>query len=121
MDTLGPFILGGIGVSLAIPCGQSAVVGAVADRDVATASGVNATMRELGGVFGIAVTVAVFGARGGFTSPADFVDGFTGALLAAAGLSLLGAVAGLRLPSRRSAVRRTFAEEAQDGRDAVAA
>ena len=101
LDTLGPFIVGGFGVSLAIPCGQSAVVAAVADRDVATASGVNATMRELGGVLGIAVTVAVFGARGGFASPADFVDGFRGAVLTAAGLSALGAVAGLALPTRR--------------------
>ena len=95
VDMLGPFVVGGLGVSMAIPCGQSAAVAAVADRDVATASGVNSTMRELGGVLGIAVTVAVFGARGGYASPADFVDGFTGALLAAAALSLLGAVAGL--------------------------
>jgi hypothetical protein len=104
VDTLGPFIVGGIGVSLAIPCGQSAVVAAVADRDVATASGVNATMRELGGVLGITVTVAVFGARGGFTSSADFVDGFRGAILTAAGLSALGALAGLTLPARRAVV-----------------
>ena len=68
LDMLGPFIVGGIGVSMAIPCGQSAAVAAVADRDVATASGINSTMRELGGVFGIAVTVAVFGAVGGFAS-----------------------------------------------------
>jgi predicted MFS family arabinose efflux permease len=102
LDTLGPFVVGGIGVSLAIPCGQSAVVAAVADRDVATASGVNATMRELGGVLGIALTVAVFGARGGFTSPADFVDGFRGAIFTAAALSALGALAGATLPARRA-------------------
>jgi EmrB/QacA subfamily drug resistance transporter len=101
LDTLGPFVLGGIGVSLAIPCGQSAVVAAVADRDVATASGVIATMRELGGVLGIAVTVAVFGTVGGYAGPADFVDGFRGAVLAAAALSALGAVAGALLPARR--------------------
>jgi EmrB/QacA subfamily drug resistance transporter len=105
LDTLGPFVVGGFGVSLAIPCCQSAVVAAVADRDVATASGVNATMRELGGVLGIAVTVAVFGSYGGFTSPADFVDGFRAAVLAAAALSALGAAAGLALPARRGGVR----------------
>ena len=65
LDALGPFVVGGIGVSMAVPCGQSAVVGSVDDRDVGTASGVNATMRELGGVFGVALTVAVFGAYGG--------------------------------------------------------
>lgn len=104
-DVLGPFVVGGVGVAMAIPCGQSAVVRVVADADVATASGVNATMRELGGVLGIAITVAVFGAAGGYTSPAEFVDGFRGALLVAAGLSALGAVAGAGLPGRQEAAR----------------
>jgi EmrB/QacA subfamily drug resistance transporter len=101
LDALGPFVVGGIGVSMAVPCGQSAVVGSVEDRDVGTASGVNATMRELGGVFGVALTVAVFGAYGGYGSPQDFVDGFRPALLTAAGLSALGALTGLALPARR--------------------
>jgi hypothetical protein len=104
LDALGPFVVGGVGVSLAIPSGQSAVIAAVADRDVATASGINGTVRQLGGVVGIALTVAVFGAWGGFASPADFIDGFRAAMLTAAGLSLLGAVAGLALPNRRAQV-----------------
>ena len=94
LDALGPFVLGGLGVSLAIPGGQSAAVASVADRDVATAAGVNSTVRQLGGVLGIAVTVAVFGAAGGFATPDDFVDGFRAAMLTAAGLSALGAVVG---------------------------
>ena len=121
LDMLGPFIVGGVGVSMAIPCGQSAAVAAVADRDVATASGINSTMRELGGVLGIAVTVAVFGAVGGYGSPAEFVDGFRAALLAGAGLSLLGALAGSRLPTRRPGVPDLAAQEAPDGHQAVAA
>ena len=120
LDMLGPFVVGGLGVSMAIPCGQSAAVAAVADRDVATAAGINSTMRELGGVLGIAVTVAVFGAVGGYASPDEFVDGFKGALLAAAGLSLLGAVAGSRLPTRRPAPVDTLPADADD-RQAVAA
>jgi EmrB/QacA subfamily drug resistance transporter len=101
LDVLGPFVVGGVGVSLAVPCGQSAVVSAVDDRDVGTASGVNATMRELGGVFGIAATVAVFGAYGGYASPQEFVDGFVPAIVTAAALSAAGALAGLALPARR--------------------
>ncbi len=104
LDVLGPFVIGGIGVSMAVPCGQSAVVSAVKDRDVGTAAGINATMRELGGVFGIAVTVAVFGAYGGYGSPQQFVDGFGPAILTAAGLSAVGAVVGLALPARRRVV-----------------
>ncbi|WP_028653466.1 MFS transporter [Nocardioides halotolerans] len=101
LDALGPFVLGGLGVSLAIPGGQSAAVASVADRDVATAAGVNSTVRQLGGVLGIAATVAVFGATGGFATPDDFVDGFRAAMLTAAGLSALGAVVALTLPARR--------------------
>jgi hypothetical protein len=103
LDVLGPFVIGGVGVSLAVPCGQSAVVSAVEDRDVGTAAGVNATMRELGGVFGIALTVAVFGAYGGYGSPQEFVDGFAPAMVAAAALSAAGAAAGLAVPARRRA------------------
>ena len=121
LDMLGPFVVGGIGVSMAIPCGQSAAVAAVADRDVATASGINSTMRELGGVLGIAVTVAVFGATGGYASAAEFVDGFRAALLAGAGLSLLGAVAGSRLPVRRPGLAGSTTEDVSDDTQAVAA
>jgi MFS family permease len=105
LDALGPFVVGGLGVSLAIPGGQSAAVASVADRDVATAAGVNSTVRQLGGVLGIAVTVAVFGAAGGFATPEDFVDGFRAAMLTAAGLSALGALVGLTLPARRANAR----------------
>ena len=52
-------------------------------------------------MFGIAVAVAVFAGAGGYASPQLFADGFTPALLVAAGLSLAGALAGLVLPSRR--------------------
>ena len=60
--------------------------------------------RELGGVFGIAVAVAVFA---GFASPRAFSDGFEPAIWVTAGLALLGAVRGLALPSRRT--RQTIA------------
>ena len=60
-------------------------------------------MRELGGVFGIAVAVAVFAAAGGYASAGAFIDGFGPAIFVAAGLALLGAIAGLALPGRRAA------------------
>ena len=103
---LAPFIVAGIGVSMAIPAAQNAVVGAVATDAIGKAAGVNSMMRELGGVFGIAVAVAVFAAAGSYASPAAFTDGFTPAILVAAGLSVAGAVAGLALPRRRGAALR---------------
>jgi hypothetical protein len=59
------------------------------------ASGTNSTMRELGGVFGVAVLGAVFAGHGGYTSAHAFTDGFTPALWVSCGLSVLGVAAAL--------------------------
>jgi len=98
---VGPFVLAGVGVSMAIPCAQNAVVGSVGGDALGKAAGVNSMMRELGGVFGIAVAVAVFAAEGGNATAASFVDGFRPAVVVAAGLALVGAVCGAALPSHR--------------------
>jgi hypothetical protein len=98
---LAPFIVAGVGVSLAIPAAQNSVVGSIAEDAIGKAAGANSMMRELGGVFGVAIAVAVFAAAGSYASPAAFVDGFGPAIGVAAALSALGAVAGLALPGRR--------------------
>jgi EmrB/QacA subfamily drug resistance transporter len=100
---LAPFIVGGVGVSMAIPAAQNSVLGSVAEGALGKAAGTNSMMRELGGVFGIAVVVAVFAGAGSYASAQAFTDGFSSAMLVAAGLSLLGAVVGLALPGRRVA------------------
>ena len=97
---LAPFVVAGVGVSMAIPAAQNSVVGSMRVEDLGKAAGANSTMRELGGVFGIAVTVAVFAAAGGYGSAQAFVDGFTPAVIVAAGIGLAGAACGLLLPSR---------------------
>jgi EmrB/QacA subfamily drug resistance transporter len=99
---LAPLLVAGIGISLALPAAQNSVVGSVALEAVGKAAGANSMLRELGGVFGIAIAVAVFAATGGYGSAALFVDGFVPAISVAAGLSALGAVVGLALPPRRS-------------------
>ena len=99
---LAPFIVAGVGVSMAIPAAQNSVIGSVDPDAIGKAAGVNSMMRELGGVFGIAVTVAVFAAAGGYTSAEQFVDGFAPAIGVAAGLAALGAVVALGLPGRRT-------------------
>jgi EmrB/QacA subfamily drug resistance transporter len=100
---LAPFIVGGVGVSMAIPAAQNSVVGSVSLAAIGKAAGTNSMMRELGGVFGIAVAVAVFAAAGSYASAQAFIDGFTPAILVAAGLALAGAFTGMALPSRRAA------------------
>jgi MFS family permease len=98
-----PSILAGAGVSLAIPAAQNAAVGAVGEADVGKAAGANSMMRELGGVLGVAVAVAVFAGAGSLASPAAFFDGFAPAMAALAVFALAGAIVGLAVPSRRPA------------------
>jgi MFS family permease len=100
---LGPFIVAGVGISMAIPAAQNSVVGSVGIDAIGKAAGVNSMMRELGGVFGIAVVVAVFAATGSYASAAAFTDGFAPAIGVAAALALAGAISGLALPGRRRA------------------
>jgi MFS family permease len=98
-----PLILAGAGVSMAMPAAQNAVLSAVAPPELGKASGIFNMARFLGGVFGIALLVAVFTATGSVSSAAAFSAGFTPALAVAAVLSLLAAIAGLALPGIRSA------------------
>jgi EmrB/QacA subfamily drug resistance transporter len=79
-----PLIVAGVGVSMAIPSAQNGVIGSVRPAEIGQAAGVNSMMRELGGVFGIAVLVAVFAEVGGYTSAAVFTDGFTPAIAVSA-------------------------------------
>ncbi len=102
-ELLAPFVVAGVGVSMAIPAAQNSVVGSLALEAVGKAAGTNSMMRELGGVFGIAVAVAVFAAAGSYASAAAFTDGFAPAIGVAAGLALAGAMVGLALPGRRRA------------------
>lgn len=99
---LGPLIVAGVGVSLAIPSAQNSVLAGSSLDAIGKAAGVNSMMRELGGVFGIAVVVAVFAGAGSYLSPAAFFDGFGPAIGVTAGLSAVGALASLALPGRRS-------------------
>jgi EmrB/QacA subfamily drug resistance transporter len=108
---IAPLMLAGCGISLAMPATQSAVMNAVAPTALGTASGTYNMLRQFGGVFGIAVAVAVFSHAGGYGSPAAFSDGFGPALAVSAGLSLAGALAGAAQPGRsRVRVRAEAAE-----------
>jgi EmrB/QacA subfamily drug resistance transporter len=100
-DLVAPLILAGSGVSVVIPPTQSVVMTAVAPADIGHASGTFNMLRQLGGVFGVAICAAVFAAHGGYTSAAAFTSGFGPAMGACAGLALIGATAGLVIPRRR--------------------
>ncbi|MBN9008264.1 MAG: MFS transporter [Rhizobiales bacterium] len=95
-----PMIIGGAGVSLAMPAAQAAVINAVAVTEIGKASGAFNTFRFLGGAFGIAILVAVFDQTGSSASPDGFATGFAHAIGAAALLSAVAATAALAMPGR---------------------
>lgn len=97
---VGPLIVSGVGISLVFPTTADAVVAAVPPQDSGVAAGTNSALRELGGVFGVAVLAAVFASYGGYATPAQFTDGFRAAMVVAAGTPFLGAVAAAFLPGK---------------------
>jgi EmrB/QacA subfamily drug resistance transporter len=97
-ELVAPFLVTSIGGSMALAPTANAVLGAVPPADVGKAAGVNAMLRELGGVLGLAVFVAVFTGTGSYASPAAFVDGFGPAMATCAALVAASAVVATRVP-----------------------
>jgi len=95
---IAPLVIAGTGISMAIPSAQNAVMNAVAPGDLGKASGTFMTMRQLGGVFGLAIAAAVFTGAGSYVSPSAFSDGFVPALTVSAALSAAGALVAALLP-----------------------
>lgn len=93
-----PLAIAGAGISMAMPGIQTAAMSAVSPADVGAASGAFMTMRQLGGVFGLAIAVAAFTAAGSYRSPAAFAAGFGPAVAATAGFALVAALVATRLP-----------------------
>jgi EmrB/QacA subfamily drug resistance transporter len=97
------FIVSGIGMSLFFAPVANTVLGSVRREEEGIASGANNAIRELGGVFGIAVLGAVFSARGGYTSGAAFTSGLSAAVWVGAAAVAVATVAALLLPRLRRA------------------
>ncbi len=110
-EMIGPMMVAGAGISMSIPGAQNAVLNAVGPADLGRASGAAAMTRQLGGVFGLAVAVAVFTGAGSYASPTTFANGFEPAMAVAAALSLAGALTATLIPRRRE-VRLTAAASA---------
>jgi len=98
-----PFVIAGVGISMAIPTVPTAALGAVPPEDVGRASGVSNTMQRFGGAFGIALASAIFDAHGHLGSAASFTSGYRPGMFGAAALSLLGAIAALAIARRQRA------------------
>src|SRR2546421_13052802 len=88
-----PFFISGIGMALFFAPVAHVVLSSVRPEQEGQASGANNAIRELGGVFGVAVLAAVFTVNGGYGSGQQFVDGMNPAVMIGAALVAIGAIA----------------------------
>jgi MFS family permease len=100
-ESILPLVLAGIGVSMVLPVAPAAVLSAVGPADIGRASAVNNMLQRFGSAFGVAVVTAVFLANGNLTDASSFNAGLAPALVAAAGLSVLGALSALVVRQQR--------------------
>src|SRR3954447_9533898 len=90
-----PLAMGGTGMGLVFAPAANAVLASVRRREEGQASGATNAIREVGGVFGIAVLVSVFAAHGSYASPEAFNDGLVSAAWVGAAVLAVGAIAAL--------------------------
>jgi hypothetical protein len=76
------------------------VLSAVRPEEEGKASGANNAIREVGGVFGVAVLATVFSANGSYVSPSAYVAGLVPAVWVGAAIVALAAVTALAIPGR---------------------
>jgi EmrB/QacA subfamily drug resistance transporter len=98
---IGAFILEGAGTGLFFAPVANVVLSAVPTEDEGKSSGVNNAVRELGGVFGIAVLASVFSHSGSLGSAQAFVGGLTAALWIGAASVGVGALAACAIRGTR--------------------
>jgi EmrB/QacA subfamily drug resistance transporter len=108
-----PFAISGIGMAMFWAPVANVVLSAVKPEEQGQASGANNAIRELGGVFGVAVLASVFSSYGGYRTADTFVNGMNAAVWIGAGVVALGAVAAFAVGKSRLRVQEQpiYAEE----------
>jgi EmrB/QacA subfamily drug resistance transporter len=99
------FAAAGVGMALVFAPISNVVLGAVRPDEAGPASGANNAIRELGGVFGIAVLAAIFNTAGSYATPHAFVDGLAPAVFAGAAVMALAGLLALLVPGLRRPAR----------------
>jgi EmrB/QacA subfamily drug resistance transporter len=98
-----PLLIAGVGISMVFPTVANQVTTSVPLEDAGMAAGVNSAMRELGAVFGVAIIALVFANNGSYSSPERFLDGFTAAMWAAAGIAAIALIPAWLSPGKQAA------------------
>ena len=94
------FVMAGAGMALVFAPAANAVLSSVRPEEAGQASGATNTIREVGGVLGVAVLATVFTSSGGMGSPQAYVDGLVPAVWVGAAVLAVGALAALLIPRR---------------------
>ena len=97
------FVVSGIGMGMFFAPIANVVLSAVYPEEEGKASGANNAIREIGGVFGVAVLASVFSANGSYASPQAYVDGLVPAVWVGAAVVAVAAVVALAIPARVAA------------------
>jgi len=100
VDLVLPFAVSGIGMGMFFAPIANVVLRTVRPEEEGQASGANSAIRELGGVFGVAVLASVFAHYGGYRSGHTFVAGLTPAVWIGAAVVAVGALAAFAIPLR---------------------
>ena len=93
VDLIAPFTLSGIGMGLFFAPIANLILSSVRGEEEGQASGANNAVRELGGVFGVAILASVFSHYGGYRTGTSFVNGMTPAVYVGAAVVALGSLA----------------------------
>src|SRR5262249_49342860 len=99
-----PFIIAGVGISMALPCVTTAGLNAVSPALLGKAAGNLNTLQQSGAWSGMAILTPASTPHGSLAGPAAVTSGYRPALAVAAGLSVLGAVTAIGI--RRTAQTR---------------
>ncbi len=102
-DLVAPFILSGVGMALFFAPVANVVLSSVRPEQEGKASGANNAIRELGGVFGVAVLASIFAHAGGYRTALTFSHGTTTAVYVGAAVVALGALASALIKPPRAA------------------
>jgi EmrB/QacA subfamily drug resistance transporter len=107
------FVMAGTGMALVFAPSANAVLASVRPHEAGQASGATNTIREVGGVLGVAVLATVFTEAGGFTSPQAYADGLIPAVWVGSAVLAVGALVALLVPGRRAVEAEPAAEVAR--------
>ena len=95
-----PFMVSGMGMAMFWAPVANVVLSSVKPEEEGQASGAQNAIRELGGVFGVAVLASVWSRYGGYASGKTFVDGMLPALWIGVGVVFAGALAAFAIGKR---------------------